>query len=420
MNDKKVQQISIIGGGAAGMMAAAAIVESGADCIIHIFDKNDHLGAKVIISGGGRCNLTTGIQDQVLLLKKYTRGAQFLRAALSKFPPQKTYDWFEAHGVPLKVEDDFRVFPISNDGHDVVEVFERMFGVENVLLHLQTKVISIVKTDGGFELETNKGKFEVSQVIITTGGSAYRQTGSTGDGYYFAQSLGHSITKLGPSLNSFEVKEAWVKELSGISLPDAGLKYGKVYVDGPFLFTHFGISGPVTFSLSSHLAHETISIDSPLQIEFIPDSAKDFDDWEEILNQSSEYNAKKLVKTKLKEFFPQRFVEIILKISKIGDMKVVDLTKAQRQSLSGLLSGKIKLTLMQRRPGDEFVTAGGVKTEEVNSQTMESLITPHLYFAGEVLDIDAVTGGFNLQSSWATGYLAGMSISKKLRRELGN
>lgn len=412
----KEPKIAIIGGGAAGMMAAATILESGKDCEVHLFEKNKNLGAKVIISGGGRCNVTTGLTNRDQLLKKYTRGGTFLKAAQSKFPPQQVYQWFEDHGVPLKTEEDLRVFPQSNDGHDIVGVFEELIqSKDNAFLHLLSNVQKITKTNDQFTIKAKANEYLFDLVILTTGGNAYRHTGSTGDGYAFASDLGHSITKLGPSLNSFVVKEEWPKALSGISLPYPELKYKKIMAEGPLLFTHFGISGPAVFAFSSQIAFEKISPSSPLTIQLLPIAGYRFEKWEELFLQTIEQGNKKQVTTFLQEFFPKRFVESIIALTQVKRTKaLIDLTKEERKELSHLLSGELSLTLEQRRPGDEFVTAGGVSTNEINPQTMESNIIPNVYFAGEIMDVDGVTGGYNLQASWAAGRLAGKSIVKKI------
>lgn len=409
------QKIAIIGGGAAGLMAAATILESQntSEYEVHLFEKNKKLGAKVIISGGGRCNVTTGVRNKDKLLKNYTRGSQFLKAALSKFTPEMVYNWFENHGVPLKMEDDLRAFPVSNDGNDIVRIFIQLFIDHKAKIHLGESVKKISKQNNTFEITTTKETYHFNKVIITTGGNAYRQTGSTGDGYDFAQSLGHTITELGPSLNSFLVAEKWIPNLSGLSFPNAQLQYKKIKVNGPFLFTHFGISGPVTFSLSSNISYEKISKDHPLEINFMPDAKKHFEIWETELKSLFEKNSKKQIKNILQKLFPERFVIELITLANIPEQKTgAEISKQERQSLSNLLGGKISITLLQRRPGDEFVTAGGVSTDEINSQTMESLLCPGLYFAGEIMNVDGVTGGFNLQSSWATGQLAGKNSYK--------
>ena len=428
MNSPK-KTIAIIGGGAAGMMAAAALIESKKECDIHIFDANKNLGVKVIISGGGRCNVTTGLRDPHKLKKQYTRGSDFLKAALSKLTPKGTYDWFEKNGVLLKIEDDLRVFPQSNDGKDVVGVFENMFKKHQVIIHFQSRVTHISKSDKQFTITTNKETMKADVVVIATGGNAYRKTGSQGDGYHFAESLGHSITKLGPSLNSFFTEEEWPKQLSGITLPNAqlttnptcksdfkvGLTNKKIRVSGPFLFTHFGISGPVTFAFSSHITFSPISKEHQYKLNLHPNANISPTQWRKILTTNIKTKGKKFIKTILNEYLPKRLTESLLQQTDIHpNTKLADITSQKRKTLLHLLENGLPLTLTQRRPGDEFVTAGGVNTDEINPQTMESNITSELYFVGEVMNIDGVTGGFNLQSSWATGQLAGKSIAKKL------
>ena len=409
------KRLAIIGGGAAGLMAAATLLEYQKDVDIHLFEKNNKLGAKVIISGGGRCNVTTGVRDPHKLLKHYTRGADFLKAALSKFTPEMVYNWFEDNGVPLKMESDLRAFPQSDDGKDIVGVFEKMFSQKGVHVHYGEPVRTISKNNNEFLLTSDNNTYTFDTLVITTGGNAYRQTGSTGDGYAFAQDLGHSITTLGPSLNSFVTEQKWVHSLSGLSFVNAQLSYNKIKVHGPFLFTHFGISGPVTFSLSSHTPFIPITKDTPLDILFKPDALKHFILWDNEIQKSIADNPRKQFKTILELLFPNRFVHALFALTNLPEnIKASEISKKQRQYIARLLGDGIKLTLTKRRPGDEFVTAGGVSTNEINKQTMESLICPGLYFAGEIIDVDGVTGGFNLQSSWATGRLAGKALSKHL------
>ncbi len=413
-------KIAIIGGGAAGMMAAATLLEKRVNAEIHLFETNNVLGKKVSISGGGRCNVTTGITDRNILLSKYTRGSKFLIPAFYEFPPDKVMSWFESKGVPLKTEDDLRVFPQSDIGTDIVKTFEKLFK-NKINLHLNESVTGISPDSRKeFLLETKNEKYEFNILVVTSGGNAYRHTGSKGDGYNFAKSCGHTITKLGPSLNSFEAKESWCKKLAGISLPDARLEFiqkdkSKISVAGPFLFTHFGISGPLTFTLSSHMAFEEISEESPKEISFIPTSESNFDFWDKELLTAFSKSPKKHVKHIISDYLPKRLAYEILTLHKISlDKKSAEISKEERKTLAKAFSGEIKLTLITRMKGDEFVTAGGVSLNEINKNTMESRITPNLYFAGEVLDIDGLTGGFNLQSAWATGRLAGLSIAKKI------
>lgn len=420
-------KIAIIGGGAAGIMAAAALIEETVGLSaefkpeIFLFEKNLALGRKVVISGGGRCNVTTGLRDKNLLLKKYIRGADFLRHALAFFSPAKVYDWFESHGVPLKIEDDLRVFPGSNKGTDVVAVFEKMFVASSVRLHLGESVKFVRPVDAKFQLETTKSIYEMDYVVITTGGNAYRHTGSTGDGYDFARECGHTITDLGPSLNSFETVEDWPRKLSGLSLPwvklEAVLSGVRKQFEGPFLFTHFGVSGPAVFGISAHLAFSKISPQIPLELVLYPMAEMGLKQWDDELRLKFEAQGAAQLHNVLAELLPRRLADEMLALAGLTrDKRVSKISREERITLSKLLAGGLKLHLTNRRPGDEFVTAGGVNTGEVNNKTMQSLKHPGLYLAGEVLDVDGVTGGFNLQASWATGRLAGMSIAKSLTK----
>lgn len=412
--------IAIIWWWAAWMMTAATLAErEDFQGRILLFEKNSRLGAKVIISGGGRCNVTTGICKKQELLKHYTRGAEFLDYAFTIFGPRKVRAWFEDHGVPLKEEEDRRVFPVSDDGKDIVGVFETLFLQKKVEIRYRESVQGIIPSvcsdgscRGGFQITTAKETLLVSKVVLTTGGEAFSHTGSTGDGYAFARACGHTITPLGPSLNSFLTTEKWLHDLSGISFPHAVLKRnGKNIWPGPVLLTHFGISGPLTFVLASHSAFELVSKETPLSVSLQPDASMHYDHRDTFLKKAAVEEPKKYLKTILATKLTKRFVEALLKyVSMDPELYVSQLRKEDRTRLCHILGDGIPLTLLARRPGDEFVTAGGVSTDEVNPQTMESLITPWLYFAGELLNIDGVTGGFNLQASRATGRVVWLSI----------
>lgn len=412
------KKIAIIGGGAAGLMCAATLIEENTNAEIHLFERNPHLGAKVIISGGGRCNVTTGITDKKILMTKYTRGAEFIKTAMYDFPPEKVYQWFEDHGVPLKTEEDLRVFPRSDKGKDVVGAFEKLFAKNKVQVHLNETVVSIEHRQNEFLLKTKNLELATEVVVLTTGGNAYQHTGSKGDGYEFAKSCGHSITKLGPSLNSFLTQEEWPKQLSGISLENSKLE--AVAEDGetksaigPIIFTHFGLSGPATFALSSHLAFTKIAKDAPVILHLTPFADQTDRHWDEILQKKFQENGARQIHNILSEFLPARLADTILELASINlTKKAAELSKQDRKNIVGLLSGKLSMHFIARRPGDEFVTAGGVDLKEVDPKTMQSKMCPNLFFAGEILDVDGVTGGFNLQSSWATGRLAGKSIAK--------
>ena len=408
--------IAIIGGGAAGMMAAASASEENPTAQIVLIEKNPSLGAKVIISGGGRCNVTTGFSDLRLIAERYPRGGKFLQSAFYRFSPEHVQEWFEAHGVPLKKEEDGRVFPVSDNGKDIVNVFTQLFEEKGVLVHLKHEIKKIEKENEKFRLTfANSAFLEVDKVILTTGGQAYRHTGSTGDGYTFAESLGHHITALAPSLNSFILKEEWVKNLAGVALKKVALKVKrpkKLEWSGPILFTHKGITGPAVFALSSLVAFEEYDPTLPLeiQLDFVPERSQP--ELEAHMAKEFKDNPKKLTRNSL-YFLPKSLASELCESLGIPDQKINhELSKKDFNRLSALLKN-CPVNAIGRAAGDEFVTAGGVNTDEVDPRTMESKLCPGLYFAGEILNIDGFTGGFNLQAAWATGRLAGASASQE-------
>lgn len=408
-----MKKVAVIGGGAAGLMAAAAAKEANPECGVTLFEKNASPGAKVIISGGGRCNVTTGILDVKELLKNYPRGAKFLMTAMYRFPPERVKEWLESRGVPLKTEADLRVFPKSDNGKDVVGALTFNLRENGVEIRCSSAVERITKKGTQFKISLKGGAEETADaVIVTTGGNAYRQTGSTGDGYAFAQALGHKITPLGPSLSAWVAAEPWIKDLAGVAFKKAKLTLktsgGKTYERvGPFLFTHRGVSGPAVFALSGYTAYEPVTEKTPLHlaIDLFPE-------------EPAESVMKKCVDLMQKN--PQKkmenFLDILLPKSMCGTLVSLlgikantiagNVTKDQRGLLVRLFKA-LPVTVIGRSAGEEFVTAGGVDVSEVNANTMESKICPGLYFAGEILDVDGFTGGFNLQASWATGSLAG-------------
>jgi len=410
-------KIGIIGGGAAGMMATAAIAESGTHAEIFLIEKNPGLGRKVIISGGGRCNVTTGLQDITQILLRYPRGAKFLRKAFAHFSPADVYQWFEQHGVPLKTEEDLRVFPQSNDGADVVGAFETLFLSQDVHLMLGHSVTGIAKQGDQFVLSfANQTPLTVDRLILTTGGQARRYTGSTGDGYAFAESLGHTITPLAASLNSFITTETWPAEVSGVSFERATFSAHtpkKTYSwTGPFVFTHKGVSGPAVFALSAQVAKIPYDKLHPLNIEidYIPDIHPH--SIEQLLLGERTRRPNVLLKNTLHRFLPWSLIEVLLRESHIPETTHhAEVSNTQIHTIQQLLK-HCALHAIGRGAGDEFVTAGGVALSEVNPNTMESHICPGLFFAGELLDVDGFTGGFNLQASWATGRLAGLSAAQ--------
>lgn len=426
-------RIAIIGGGAAGLMAAAAAHETDPRAEIFLIEKNDGLGKKVLISGGGRCNLTTGIRDIKTVLSKYPRGAKFLTKAMHRLPPEAVMAWFEDHGVPLKVEADQRAFPVSNDGRDVVAALTGAIAAPVVKIKLKTHVAGVRKIGDGFgiSLKNQDAPLLVDRVILTTGGQAYRQTGSTGDGYGFAVSLGHSLTPLAPSLSAFQTREKWVADLAGVSFQKAliscrlerseaeskdlypqknpSLRSGRQEILGPFIFTHRGLSGPAVFALSALVAFEDFSAEKPLpvSIDFLPDR-KLQDVADNIRFHLAKYPKKSLANV-LGTLVPKSLAACLcVQLGLDPASPASGCGKKDAENMAKIVKGLV-LHVVARAAGDEFVTAGGVDLKEVDPSTMESKVCPGLFLAGEILDIDGFTGGFNLQSAWATGHLAGVS-----------
>ncbi|MFH1315014.1 MAG: NAD(P)/FAD-dependent oxidoreductase [Candidatus Uhrbacteria bacterium] len=410
-------RVAIIGGGAAGMMCAARIQEMDSSMDVFLIERNNGLGKKVIISGGGRCNLTTGIHDVKTLLTKYPRGNKFLTSAMYAFPPEAVYTWFEEHGVPLKAQPDERVFPVSDDGKDVVGVFEELFKETNVNVLLGHSVTSVKKDKKRFVIEF-KGKKDplvADALVLTTGGQAYSQTGSKGDGYAFATDLGHKITPLAPSLSAFFTEEKWPADISGLSFEEADITVlgsEKANFKGPFLFTHKGISGPAVFALSSLTAFDVCTKEKPLKIliNIFPNDSQ-----EELINSLKDMiskNRNKQFTNVLGGLVPKSLAEIAVHSLGISYSRLANgVSNVELRSIVDWLMA-IPLHVVQRGAGDEFVTAGGVDLSEVDPSTMESKICSNLFFAGEILNVDGFTGGFNLQASWAAGYLAGTSIGQ--------
>lgn len=409
-------KIAIIGGGAAGLMATASAREESDEVEIFLIEKNESLGKKVIISGGGRCNLTTGLENARQVLSHYPRGGKFLSKAMYAFPPKAVREWFEAHGIKVKVENDMRAFPCSNDGRDVVRVFEKMFQQTKVKVLFKANVIGITKQEEGFaiKLKAVKDALVVDKVILTTGGQAYRDTGSTGDGYAFAQSLGHKITDLAPGLSALQTQETWPARVSGLSFATALFKLAsdsKIACQGPFIFTHKGLSGPAVFALSSLLAFHQMNAGHPVAINIdLFDGLSQDALFKKIQFNVSKY-AKKSLLNVLAMVAPKALVEIMLKdLSLKAEAQISTVSKKDLLRCVAWLKA-VPLHISARVAGDELVTAGGASLDEVDPSTMQSKICPGLYLAGEILDIDGFTGGFNLQSAWCTGRLAGKSAA---------
>lgn len=409
-----MSKVLIVGGGAAGMMAGIAAAENGNE--VHLFEKNEKLGKKLFITGKGRCNITNAC-DMEDLMKQVVTNPRFLYSAFSAFDNMAVMDFFERIGLPLKTERGQRVFPQSDHSSDVIRVLQKELEKNGVKLHLNCEVKSIVTKDGAFEkLVYSGGSMEGDACIVATGGLSYQSTGSTGDGYRFAREAGHTVTKLSPSLVAIETKESFAKDLMGLTLKNVSLKLvqGKkiLYSElGEMLFTHFGISGPLVLSASSYIAAEILkNKELPvIQIDLKPAlseeqlDARMLKDFEEAKN--------KCFKNALDHLLPQRMIDVMIQVSGIDPEKKVNaISKEERRALVHLFKNFTLHVEGLRDYKEAVITKGGISVKEIIPSTMESKLVSGLYFAGEVLDVDAMTGGYNLQIAWSTGYAAGHAI----------
>lgn len=411
-----MSKVFVIGGGASGMLAAIVAARNGHT--VELFEKNEKLGKKLYITGKGRCNLTNAC-DQDTFFNHVVSNPKFLYKAFYMFNNQDTMNFFETIGLPLKIERGNRVFPVSDKSSDVISSLRQELERQKVKIHYHSEVEKVLIKDGhfyGLQLKNDVKEWIADSVVIATGGLSYPTTGSTGDGYKFAKEMGHSITRLHPSLVPIHIKESYVKELMGLSLRNieivitAGKK--QIYRDfGELLFTHFGVSGPVILSASSYIIpylnkneELTLSIDLKPALTSEQLDARILRDFEEAKN--------KQFKNSLNQLLPNKLINVIIRLSEIDpDKKVHSITKQERLRLVTLLKN-LPLHIMKLSEYNQAViTKGGVQVKEVNPSTMESKLVKNVYFVGEVLDLDALTGGFNLQIAWSTAYLAGNSIS---------
>ncbi len=407
MEDK----IAVIGGGPAGMIAAGTAGSRKKNVVL--FEKNEKLGKKLYITGKGRCNITN-LCDIEELLNNVVVNKKFLYSAFYTFTNNDIIDLLNKYGLETKVERGNRVFPKSNKSSDVIKALNKYLIDNNVTIRLNKKISDIKKTTSGmFNLQFEDGSQEnFNKIIITTGGKSYEQTGSTGDGYNFAESLGHKIIKPKPALVPCEVEEAWVKELQGLSLKNVSIsayvKNKKIFEDfGEMLFTHFGISGPVVLSMSNYI-NKHINENIKIYIDLKP--ALSHEKLEKRILRDFEQFSRKQLKNSLNNLLPKALIPVIIRLSKIDEDKFINqITKEERNNLIEALK-KLELTFSKFRPINEaIVTSGGIIIKEIDPSTMESKHVKGLFFAGEVIDVDALTGGFNLQIAYSTGYLAGIN-----------
>ncbi len=400
----------IIGGGPAGMFAAITAAQAGAKVLL--LEKNDRLGKKLLITGKGRCNVTNNCSAQEVL-NNTPRNGRFLYSAMTAFPPEKIMTFFEENGCPLKTERGNRVFPVSDKSVSILETLQRVLKKWNIPVSNE-RVLEILTEDGAVTgVKTAKGELRASWVILATGGVSYPATGSTGDGYAMAQRLGHTVTPREGSLVPLEEEGEDCAKMQGLSLRNVAVKLlsakGKVlYKDfGELLFTHFGLSGPTVLSASCHMKGEgcTLAIDLKPALEENKLDDRILRDLELYQNRAME-NA-------LIDLLPRSLIPVVL--DRLGidpQLQANSLTRAKRRELVELLKN-FKVKIKGKRPvAEAIITSGGIKVAQIDPRTMESKLVKGLYFAGEIIDCDAYTGGFNLQIAWATAWAAGNAAAE--------
>lgn len=410
-----MDQVLVIGGGPAGMMAAIMAARNNKKVIL--LEKNDKLGKKLFITGKGRCNITN-VSDVEGLLQSTLTNRKFMYSAYYGFDSHAVIDFFEKLGLKIKVERGNRAFPLSDKSSDVIKALQNEMERLYVEVVYNMEVVDIILEQGRVSQVITKSRtFNCDKIILATGGLSYSLTGSTGDGYRFAKKLGHHVIQLTPGLVPIETKEAWVKKLQGLSLKNVNVKITKsqkeqsklLFEDfGEMLFTHYGLSGPLILSGSSFLPKDNIN-GIKIIIDLKPSLSNDQLD-ARLLRDFEKYSRKQFGNS-LDDLLPQKLIPIMIELSGIEETRRVDqITKEERKKLVHLLKN-LECTIEGRRQYNEaIITRGGIDVKEINPNTMSSKLVDGLYFAGEILDLDALTGGFNLQIAFSTGYLAGISV----------
>jgi hypothetical protein len=400
----------VIGGGPAGIMAAGAAAGRGHD--VTLIEKNKQLGKKLFITGKGRCNITNASPISEFF-DNIISNREFLYSSLYTFDNEAIIRLLESYGLNTKVERGNRVFPESDKSSDVIKAFQKYLDHMGAEVLLNSMVSHVYMEDNIFMVVLTTGeKMQFDRLVIATGGASYPATGSEGDGYKMARAFGHTVTELKPSLVPIELEEPWLKDLMGLSLKNVTLR---AYSDkklineefGEMIFTHFGISGPIVLTMSNHI--NRLKNKPVLTLDLKPALDDETLD-NRLLRDFQEYKNKQL-KNALNDLLPQKLIPLIIQVSGIYPEKTVhQITREERSKLLEAIKA-FPLQFKGFRPLDEaIVTSGGIKVQEVNPSTMESRIVPGLYFAGEIIDIDALTGGYNLQIAYSTGYLAGINV----------
>jgi predicted Rossmann fold flavoprotein len=403
-----VTEIVIVGGGAAGFFAAIAAARANADCKVSLFERSSQFLSKVRISGGGRCNVTHALFDPGMFTTRYPRGERALISPFHRFSAADTVEWFEARGVLLKKEEDGRMFPVTDSSETIIDCLLAEAKAAGVRLFTRKGIDAArVRTEGGFELKLNDGEtITCDRLLLATGGA--RSVG----GAELARSLGHTIEPPVPSLFSLHVLATWLRSLPGVSVGDVKISFGKLRERGPMLITHNGISGPAVLRLSAwgaRVLHET-NYRFSLRVNWIPTMNED--ELRAELQSRRQAEPNRRVNNSPIGALPTRLWEKLIENADIPAETIW--TSLTRVGLNELIR-QLRTTQLEvdgkSLNKDEFVTCGGVRLREINFKTMESRVTPNLYFAGELLDIDAITGGFNFQAAWTTGWIAGHAMA---------
>ena len=403
--------IIVIGGGASGMMAAGTAAKNGHT--VTLIEKNEILGKKVLITGKGRCNITNACDDVETLINNVTKNKSFLYSAFYTFTNADTIKFFNDMGLETKVERGERVFPVSDKSSDIVDALKKYMKNNGVKVIRETVTDIIVEDNKVKGVKIVGGKIlYADKVIVATGGASYQRTGSTGDGYRWAESLGHTVVKPVPSLVPLKVQED-ISGLEGLSLKNVAIKVmdgkKKIYEDfGEMMFAHFGLTGPVILSAS---AHTRPMEDGKYKIYLDLKPALDEKKLDERILRDFSQNINRDFRNSLGDLLPQRLIDTIIKLSEIDPFKKVNsITKEERRRLVSLIKN-MEFTVVDYCPIEQaIITSGGISVKEIDSSTMISKIVENLYFTGEIIDVDAYTGGFNLQIAFSTGYLAGISV----------
>ena len=408
-----MSKVLIVGGGAAGMLASIFAARNGHE--VHVYEKNEKLGKKLYITGKGRCNLTNAC-DMDALFASVRTNSRFLYSAFYGFTNQDAMTFFEEEGLKIKTERGERVFPLSDKSADVLDTLRRSMRRAGVEIHLNTEVKELILEDGQARglILADKTRVDGDGVIVATGGLSYPVTGSTGDGYRFAKEAGHKVTDCIPSLTPFNIREDFVKELQGLSLKNVELHIynGKKEVFrefGEMMFTHFGITGPLVLTASSFVG--TLAARQELRAVLDLKPALSEEQLDQRVLREFDANPNKSFKNVIGSLFPAKLTPVMIGLSGMDpDKKVHDISREERLNFVRLTKGLSMTVTGLRDYKEAIITKGGVAVKEINPSTMESKLVKGLYFIGEVLDLDAVTGGFNLQIAWSTAYAAGNAI----------